>query len=591
MLGGIPKRKRIPLRRGRRGPRRAAFFAFRFTILALSLAISSPLARAQNAPAPGFDPRAAERRFEAPQSDHRAPRLPLASRGAPAQVSAKPLFVLRGIDVRGAHVMPPDGIAQTYQSYLGRRVSQADLAAIAQAISDLYRRQGYHLTRAIVPPQDIAGGRVRVQVIEGRITELVIKGEGAETFGIHAALEPVLAEQPARLDTLERKLLLLNDRPGMRITDTQLEEIGTGSGCFRLIVLVQTWRVYLSGGIDNLGSSAVGPWQSYSTAAVNSLAVPGDSLAVNLSTTPTHPSELLFGRVAYEAPIGNDGIRVGGSAYHSDVRPGDVRRAFDERTTTDSAELHGTFVPWKTQISSLALTASFATTDAFSRNVFGTIYGDHVRTFGLSADYKLIDPLKGTNYLTVAFRQGVNVLGASGVDDLTSVDGASGVFSVVNFWYTRVQPITDAWSFKLASAGQFSSAPMLLSQQFYLGGAAFGRGYDSAEVSGDNGVAGTFELRFDQPLNFAYLTRYQFYGFVDSGAVWNHGFGISDGTSLTSAGAGVRVYLRDQIEAGFAVAKPLTYASPTNPDRGWRFLFSLTNTFKLCPGRPSMTCS
>ena len=52
----------------------------------------------------------------------------------------------------------------------------------------------------------------------------------------------------------------------------------------------------------------------------------------------------------------------------ADVRPGDVRRAFDERTTTDSAELHGSFVPWKTQTSSLALTASFATTDAFSRS-------------------------------------------------------------------------------------------------------------------------------------------------------------------------------------------------------------------------------
>src|SRR5205807_9470845 len=103
--------------------------------------------------------------------------------------------------------------------------------------------------------------RVRVQVIEGRITELVVKGEGAETFGVRAALEIVLAEQPARLDTLERKLLLLNDRPGMRISDTQLEEIGAGSGCFRLIVFVQTWRLYLSAGIDNLGSAAVGPWQ------------------------------------------------------------------------------------------------------------------------------------------------------------------------------------------------------------------------------------------------------------------------------------------------------------------------------------------
>ena len=47
--------------------------------------------------------------------------------------------------------------------------------------------------------------------------------------------------------------------------------------------------------------------------------------------------------------------------------------------------------------------------------------------------------------------------------------------------------LTDAFSLKLASAGQMASGPMYLSQQFYLGGLAFGRGYGAAEISGDNG--------------------------------------------------------------------------------------------------------
>ncbi len=59
-------------------------------------------------------------------------------------------------------------------------------------------------------------------------------------------------------------------RPGVRIADTALEEIGTASGHFRLIVSLKTWHVYTSFGVDNLGSSAVGPWQTYATAAFNS---------------------------------------------------------------------------------------------------------------------------------------------------------------------------------------------------------------------------------------------------------------------------------------------------------------------------------
>ncbi len=48
----------------------------------------------------------------------------------------------------------------------------------------------------------------------------------------------------------------------MQIEDTAIEEIGTASGDFRLIFRLKTWHVFTSLGVDNLGSSSVGPWQS-----------------------------------------------------------------------------------------------------------------------------------------------------------------------------------------------------------------------------------------------------------------------------------------------------------------------------------------
>jgi hemolysin activation/secretion protein len=576
-------------------PRRAAHAILVAVLITVVGAVAAAPAHAQSAPQSGFDPRQAERKFDAAQSDQRASGPPLPAPRlsfAKSKADPTPLFVLRKVSVGGAHALAPDALARAYQPYLGKKVSQADLAAMADAISETYRAQGFHLSRAIVPPQDVAAGRIRVQVIEGSIAELVVKGEGVETFGVRAALQPVLAESPARLDTLQRQMLLLNDRPGLRILDTQLDEIGTATGRFRLIVQVQTWRVYLSAGLDNLGSASVGPWQAYGTAAFNSIGVAGDTLAVNLSTVPTDPSELKFGRIAYDVPIGIDGIRIGGSAFHSDVSPGDDRRQFDERTRTDNVEVRGSFVPLKSQTQSLTLTLSAAMTEAASDDVFGAIYRDHVRTLGLSADYWLKDSFKGTNSLTVGFRQGLNVLGASqDGDDFLSRYGASGQFSVINAWYTRLQTLNDAWSIKLAGAGQFASAPMLLSQQFYLGGAAFGRGYGGAEISGDNGIAGSIELRFDQAVNFAYLNHYQLYGFLDTGAVWNHGYGLADGASLASVGAGIRLTLRDQLQLGLALAKPLTYASPDNPNRGLRVLFSVTDAIKLCPGQSRLSCT
>ena len=556
------------------------------------LAVAAQPAKAEPS---GFDPRQTEKRFDALESAQsvgsRAP-LPMPGLSRPAAAAdSKPLFDLRGVTVAGAHALPPDQIATAYQPYLGKKVSQADLAAIAGAIGDLYRAAGFHLSRAVVPPQDIQGGRVQVTVIEGSITEVALKGEGVEQFGIRPLLDPVVAEQPSRLPTLERQLLLINARPGIRITDTALKEIGGASGRFRLVVSVKTWRIFNSLAVDNLGSQAIGPWQGYATSAFNSYLIPGDTMVFNLSTTPGDPRQLAFGRLSYDVPIGTDGASIGASALYSQVRPGDFRRLLNDIVKTESFELRGSIVPLQSQKSTLTLTAAAGFSNVTENDVFGPTYADHIRTVSLTSEYRLVDSFAGTNYLTLLYRQGLDILGASHRDDdFLSRDGASAKFSVLDFWFTRYQTLSDAWSVKIAAAGQIASGPLFTSQQFYLGGAAFGRGYGSAEISGDNGIGGSLELRFDQKLGFKYFSSFQLYGFVDAGTAWNDGYNYTDGYALISIGAGARLFLGDDLRADVGVAVPLNYRSPDNSSRSPRVLFSLSNSFRLCPGRALARC-
>jgi hemolysin activation/secretion protein len=561
----------------------------------LLVLLLSAAARAEQA-SPAYDPRQFDQRFSGeqvepvPSARSRLPLPKLARPDAPA-ADPRPLFVLRRISIVGATAIPHDQLEVAYQAYLGRKVSQADLVAIAAAISEIYRSAGFHLSRAIVPPQDINNGSIRVQVIEGSITAVDLKGEGAEEFGVRQMLAPVLTESPSRLTTLERRLVLINGRPGVRIEDTTLEEIGNASGHFRLTVFVKTWHVYASLGIDNLGSSSVGPWQTYATAAYNSLARPGDTLAVNLSTTPNDPRELGFARLSYDTPIGNDGLKVGASGTYSEVWPGDYRHAFADNTTTEALQLRASFAPVLSQRASLTLTTALDVSNVQESNMFGPIYSDRIRTIGLTADSRVQDNFGGTNYLTVTLRQGLDILGASPYEDsFVSHLGAAPTFSAFSAWFTRYQTLTDAWSLKIAGAGQLASGPLYLSQQFYLGGAAFGRGYGAAETSGDNGMAGTLELRFDQKLNSIYLTGYQLYSFVDSGVAWNSGFNYTDGISLVSVGGGIRFFLTNNTQADLSVAIPLSYRAPDNPGRDARVLFSLTSALELCPARASTRC-
>jgi hemolysin activation/secretion protein len=543
---------------------------------------------------PGFDPRQTEQRFDAwqRQQSHGRPPLHLPRFGAaPAPAAGKPLFVLNGVVVTGARTLSADDLAGAWRSYLGRSVSAADLAAIAGAISELYRARGYHLSRAIVPPQDVDGGRVRIQVIEGAITDIAIVSGDAARFGAAPMLAAICAERPSRLDTLERQLLLLGDRPGVRIADTALEEIGPLSGRFRLTVTLDTWTTFAAFGLDDLGSRPIGPWQSYATFGFNSLLAPGDALTLNVATVPNDPRELAFSRLSYDVPVGTDGFRLGASVVASEVRPGDERRQFNDITRTESAEIRASLAVLESQAAALTLTTAFGATNAWEANSFGAVYNDYVRTISFSADGRLHDGFGGTTFVTASWRQGLPAFGASDATDVfTSRFGAPADFGVFDGFATRYQALVGAVSLKLSGAVQFATAPLLLSQQFYLGGLSFGRGYGNAEVSGDNALAGSAELRFDHGVGWQYLKTVQFYGFVDSGAVWDYGFGIGSGVALTSAGGGIRFFLWDELKAVIGVAFPLTYRSPYNPDRTAQVLFSLSTAFRTCAERAEMRC-
>ncbi len=578
--------------RARQGGVRLAAYA----LGAILAALAADPGRAQpSGRAPTVDPRQGEKSFDAFQLNQRRLADPSINLPDPARQAGsgdrRPLFKLAAVSVGGEIAVPRDQIAATYRPYIGKTVSQADLVTIAGKISDLHRAAGFYLTRAIIPPQDIKNGRIRIRVIAGSVTEIVLKGERAQKFGLSPLLDVVRAESPSRRDTLERQLLLVNDLPGVRIVDTSLEEIGQATGKFRLTVFVRTWGVYAVLGVDNRGTPEVGPLQGYVAANFNSFVAGGDTLGLNLSTVPDATRELGFNRLAYSVPVGANGARIGAMASYTEIWPGDARRALRTHTQTETYEFRGTVVAQRTRNSSLWLTASAGFSDVVEQDLSGTNYRDHVRTVSLTADYQTHDTFNGWNYLTLTLRQGLDVLGASHKGDaaLSRGDGSAS-FSKIEMYYTRLQKLSDVWSVKLSTAGQWASTALLASQEFYLG-TAFGRGYYGSDLSGDNGIAGSLELRFDQTLNNDLIKGYQAYGFIDRSMAWNFRDVHDDVLSVSLIGAGLRLFIADDLIAGVELAAPIEYRIPSNDGRGARVFFSLSKSFKLCPGSAQMRCS
>lgn len=536
----------------------------------------------------GFEQRRVERLQET-RSEISVPT----TRSAPDQPAGeeRALFTLAAVKIEGDSPLAPGDVEGAYRDKLGKPISQAGLVALAGEISQIHRDAGYHLTRAIIPPQDIKRGIVTIRIIPGTVFELVVQGDEANRLGTRRMLAPITEEAPARLTTLERQLLLVNDLPGVRVKDTTLEEIGTGSGRFRLTVILDSWSVFVSAGIDNAASSAVGPWQAYFGAALNSLIIPGDTLAVNLSSVPGSTQELRYGRISYDAPFGTDWLRVGVSASRSVIWPGDLRRFDRVRSDAENLEVRATVVALQTQRQSLSLTAGFGISNIVEESVFGINYRDRLRIASLTADYRLRDDWQGTTYATLGLRKGLGIDGASHrYDPLLSRFDGSGDFYVLQGALTRYQGLVGNWSMKLAGSGQVSSEALLISQQFYLGGGSFGRAFQSGWLAGDNGIAGSAELRYDYRPGLSFLKNVQLFGFVEGGAVRSYAAPKDIVQSLSTAGGGVRLQLDDSVEAGITVAAPLSYNSSSRGGRGATVLFSLATALRACPERGEWRC-
>jgi hemolysin activation/secretion protein len=145
-----------------------------------------------------------------------------------------------------------------------------------------------------------------------------------------------------------------------------------------------------------------------------------------------------------------------------------------------------------------------------------------------------------------------------------------------NPWFNKVtldmvhaQPLFAGLNLRLSAKGQYARAPTPASEEFSVGGADYGRAYNSGEATGEDGVAASAELTYMPGWKIPMVNRLQPYGFYDFGKAWDRRSDSSTGLaqSLSSAGFGIRSYLINGLTFRLEYAYPLT-KQPSNQTDG-----------------------
>jgi hemolysin activation/secretion protein len=488
-------------------------------------------------------------------------------------------FVLEGVIIEGSTLYPEERLLAPFQPLIGKLVTISDVWRVAREIERLYREDGWFLTRAIVPAQTVRDGRIHLRIVEGFVEQVRIEGDvGDAAILIEETLRPVTEQQPLALATLERALLLVNDIPGVSASGL-LRPAAQQVGAAELVVVAERKPFDASLVVDNFGDDFTGRRQLSLGVGSNAWTRFGERIGlIGFITDPGADRNQWVGQIATSWRFGGDGLALETVySYGRNIPGGDVRQFdFDSNTTLIGVAFAYPFVRGRSfsLLGRLGIEAIDTDTDA-DQDFFpgGEFSRDKLRVLTVTSEVELRDPLNGANSIAAGLRQGLPILDATRrADENKSRADGTGQATVLRAGIARTQPLPLNFSFYTNFAGQYAFTQLLSNEEFTLGGTRFGRGYDFDELSGDNGIGGTAELRYSVPLNLPYLEAVQLFSFFEGGRIWNSGDG--DDGSLASTGGGIRIFPIGKVLLELQAAQPLTRDSQRGDgSRDPQFLF------------------
>jgi hemolysin activation/secretion protein len=487
--------------------------------------------------------------------------------------------LIRDVKVVGSTIYRADELAPYYNDIVGQRVRLTAVYDIAQRITARYGNDGYVLSRAIVPPQNLdpQGAHVRIEIVEGYIDAVVwppTLSQYVNFFSYYT--DRIIADRPSNVRTMERYLLLAADLPGLKFKNS-LKTSTTRQGAATLVVEVEPKPIDLLARFDNRGNQARGPMEYLGSATFNNLLHMHEGFNVTYAGT-TQTEELHYLAAAYRQVLTPEGLSVFADASLSKGKPGiPTFSVLDYKTVSNFAEAGLTYPVIRQRERNLSVTALWFMTHDEGNILAAPNSLDRLRGVRVRVESDFADPFQGINQLNVVTSHGIEGLGST-LNGNPFASRANGTvdFTKLEVTASRLQQLPSDFSFLGALYGQYAFQPLLASELCGYGGRYFGRAYDPSDLVADNCIEVLGELRYDVPWLKPFTQQAQLYAFADGG--WLHNLAPVSGTPRdqdgASVGGGVRLGWWQYYSVDVSGAKAIA-----GPRDNWRAFFILTGRY------------
>ena len=465
-----------------------------------------------------------------------------------------PIIPISRIVVTGSTLFDERALRQIVSTYESRNLTLSQLNEAAEAISALYRDEGYLTSQAFIPPQDIVNGVMQIQVREGRIGKIQIEGN---KFYRPRLIARALHQESGQLLNLSALAQDLNHSnrlySGYKLHVSLSPGLASGETNLKFQV-AERQPFQLSPTYDNQGRPLIGMYRYGLEFRNDSLTGWGDRLSGQVISAAG--TRML--NTSYAFPVNRFGTELRADFAYSRVNvdlrvpnpPAIIGHAYSYGIGINQPLNHSR--SW-----TLDVGANWRSVDTF----FEDEQTDDVEIRSLSAGLTFNKTDRwGRTYNRLQGTMGLNVW------------NANTQFWKLENYFTRVFTLPRRNTIIVRAYGQLTPDALPSPEQFQIGGAFSVRGYTEGLLIGDRGYNFSIEHRFPVPalkvVNPWLDKRLQMAWFYDLGRVWtdreNPNFiaGQTDSAErswLQSVGVGLRAqlnqYLQGFLDVGFGLEK------------------------------------
>jgi len=437
------------------------------------------------------------------------------------------------------------------------------LVAISRVVESVAKSQDLPLATAVIPPQSIAGGTLRIALLVGKFREIKFQGNRWFSETLLRDMLKVNQGEIVRFSEIDRAVAWANNNPFRRIR-AHIDPIPNSTEANLIIGVQERLPLRLVASYDNGGSEVIG--KSRYTAALSYANLWGrDHQATYQYITTDKPEYFQGHALDYRVPLPwRHHLQFSSSYFNSD--PELYEGLFLNEGETLTADVRYS-VPLRIGANNADLVAGLSFKQS-NNNLTWDPSGNSLQILGTKTDVFQLS--LGASTLRRdkrgAWAFGANVIFSPGGINSRNSDsafdagrygrgdsariGAKARYAYGSFSVQRLLTLAPGWDFMSRAIVQVSDSNLLSSEQIAIGGASTVRGFNESTFAGDRGIVWSNELLAPAlPLSLPRLSKWggpletRFLAFYDMGDTGLHERYPIDTprSTLRSTGVGMRM--------------------------------------------------